>query len=92
MDVYKKHLKEAIDANTQLIVDIKKGIKNGTGKIKSIYKKEAEELEKKNEELKKKVDDYKEEGARKWEQFKSQVEKEMDTLEKGIKNLINGNS
>ena len=73
-----------IAANEKKIATFKQKIENGSKATKAKYEKEVDALEQENSDLKTKLDKYSDEGATKWQDFKSGFKSDMDSLGKSI--------
>ncbi len=87
METFKRRTADTIEANRKTIDEIKGKIKTASSDVRAEYEKTVDALEKKNKELQRKLDEYKAEGKEKWEKFKTDFSKDLDTLGKQIKDF-----
>ena len=60
-------------------------------KAKAKYTREVAVLEKNNRDLKKKLDDYRDEGEGKWVEFKTNFNRDMESIGKTMTDLFKDN-
>jgi len=87
IDNYRKEADEKIAANNKSIAEFNARIALEKKDAQDDYRKQIATLEQKNTDMKKKMDDYKAEGKDKWEQFKTEFNRDMDELGKAFKDL-----
>ena len=73
-----------IASNETKIAAFKLKIEQGNNATKAKYEKAVAELEQKNSELKVKLENYNDEGADKWQEFKSEFKSDMNKLGKAL--------
>ena len=88
---FKRESDSAIVANEKRIDAFKEKMDKAGSKVKAKYSKQVAELEQKNRDLKKKLEDYKDEGQSKWEEFKTNFNRDMDGIGKTMKDLFKDN-
>ncbi|MFZ1290568.1 MAG: hypothetical protein WAR79_10785 [Melioribacteraceae bacterium] len=86
--IFKNNIDAKITANEKSIIELKSEILTANEKFKLKYEKEIVELEQKNIELKKKISEYKYDGKDKWEEFKLEVNRDVDIVEKALKDIF----
>lgn len=84
---YKKEAEAKIKANEKRITFLKMEIQKTAKKIDAAYLENINQIEKKNAELNSKVDRYTINTEDDWENFKKEIDKELDKLEKSIKEV-----
>ncbi len=88
---YRESTEKAIAMNEERITTLKEKIKaSKTPKLDEFRQKRIDALEERNAHLRTKLTDYKEVNittASDWDQFKADVQKELDDMEKDIKDL-----
>jgi len=85
---FKSEAELKIDANQKSIDELKVEIKTASSKFKAKYEKEVLALEQKNAELRKSINEYKYEGKDKWEEFKRDLNTNIDVIGNAIKDLF----
>ena len=88
---FKTESEAQIKANEDRIDAFKEKMDKVGTKTKAKYDKAIAELEQKNRDLKKKLEDYKDEGESKWEEFKTNFNRDMDGIGKTMKDLFKDN-
>ncbi|MGD0338263.1 MAG: hypothetical protein ABSB78_05690 [Bacteroidota bacterium] len=88
---FKFESKQTIEANEKRIDAFKEKMEEAGHKAKAKYRKEVAVLEQKNRDLKKKLEEYKDEGQSKWEEFKTNFNRDMDEIGKTMKDLFKDN-
>jgi hypothetical protein len=88
---FKRESDSTIAVNEKRIDAFKEKMGKASTKVKAKYSKEVAELEQKNHDLKKKLDEYKDEGQSKWEEFKTNFNRDMDAIGKTMKDLFKDN-
>ncbi len=91
VEKYRKETAIRIAENEKSIAEFNLRIENEKKEVKADYKKKIAELEQKNTDMKKRMDEYKLEGKDKWEQFKSEFNRDMESLAEAFKNLTVNN-
>jgi hypothetical protein len=81
---YKKEAEAKLKANEKRINNLKLEIKKATKKYDAVYLKKVDRVEKKNAELHFKVDSYTINTDNDWEDFKKELNYELDELGKSI--------
>jgi hypothetical protein len=76
-----------IKKNDNSIDKLQDKMEKSGSQLKAKYNKSVVELKRKNKELKAKMEEYKDEGKDKWEAFKSGFNRDMDKVEKAVKDL-----
>lgn len=76
-----------IEANEKSIAEFNARIENEKIEAQAEYKSKIAELEQKNSDIKKKMAEYKAEGKEKWELFKTEFSRDMESLGKAFKDL-----
>jgi hypothetical protein len=84
-------MKNVFEASEKRIDAFKENMEEAGLKVKANYNNEMAVLEKKNRKLKKKLEEYKDEGQRKWKEFKMNFKHDMDGIGKTMKNLFKDN-
>ncbi|MDZ4667487.1 MAG: hypothetical protein SGJ00_06350 [bacterium] len=74
--------------NEKAISNLKSEAKSKSKSVQADIEKKIKVLEKKNQNLKDKFSGYKDEGEEKWESFKHGMNRDMDRLGKGIRDLM----
>lgn len=87
IETYRMQQNAEIDANQKSIDEFRIRIANEKKEVKAQYEKDIAELEQKNTDMKKTVNDYKAEGKDKWDLFKAEFSRDMDSLKQAFKNL-----
>lgn len=85
---FKAESEQQIQANEKRIDAMNEKMEHASTKVKAQYKKDVAALKEKNHELKKKLEEYKDEGQGKWEEFKSNFKRDMDSVGKTMKDLF----
>jgi TolA-binding protein len=88
---FKVEMKKAIASNEKTIEELKVNIKTSNAKDRAAHEKQIERLELKNNDLKTTIADYKGESNNDWLFFKSEFNKDMDTLGSALKNFFSKN-
>lgn len=84
---YRKETSDRIAANDSTITTFKARMANETAEVKADYEKQLATLEQKNSDMKKKLADYKAGGKEQWETFKTDFNREMNTLVEALDKL-----
>ena len=85
---FKTESEAQIKVNEDRIDTLKTKIEKAGTKSKAKYKKAVAELELKNRDLKKKLEEYNDEGESKWQEFKSNFNRDMDKVGNTMKDLF----
>ena len=85
---FKAESEQKIEANEKKIDANKEKMEHAGSKAKAQYRKDVAALKEQNRELKKKLEEYKDEGQGKWEEFKSNFNRDMDSIGKTMKDLF----
>jgi uncharacterized protein YeaO (DUF488 family) len=85
---FKSESEQKISANEDMIDSLRERIKRSDVKLKSRYRKSAEDLERKNAELKSKLAEYKHDGKDDWDTFKHDFTTDLNKVEKELENLV----
>lgn len=85
---YKTDADSKIKINQKTIDDFKVAMKTTSSKFKAKYENKVLTLEQKNIELKKMLNEYRYEGKEKWEEFKKGFNKDVDIVEKELKDIF----
>jgi DNA repair exonuclease SbcCD ATPase subunit len=85
---FKTESEEQVKANEAKIDAFKEKMEKAGPKMKAKYSKAVAELEQKNRDLKKKLEEYKDEGQGKWEEFKTNIQHDLDGIGKTMKDLF----
>lgn len=85
MKAYRIETQKKIDANNQVIADMKLKAAKKKESVRMEHLKEIEELERKNNRMKTKLDDYRDDGREKWERFKKELGEDMNELGEALK-------
>jgi hypothetical protein len=85
---FKKDAELKIKANENRIDEFKAEIKKAGNKLENKYEQEVVVLEQKNIELKRKLSEYKYEGKDKWQQFKLELNEDIEVVGNSIKDLF----
>ena len=85
---FKTESEQKIDANEKRIDAFEAKMDKAGTKAKAKYAKEVAELKQKNRDLKKKLEEYKVEGQGRWEEFKTNVNRDLDGIGKTMKDLF----
>ncbi|GAA4445166.1 hypothetical protein GCM10023091_36380 [Ravibacter arvi] len=87
LESYRKEVIEDIAINDRSIFDLKKVINEQSADVRSAYKKNIDELERKNLEMKNVINEYQAEGEEKWKVFKAKFSHDMDKIGEALKNI-----
>lgn len=87
-EAYKKEAGTKIKANEKLINDLNLEIQKASKKVDKIYQESVNQISKKNTELKVKIDSYTVTTENDWEDFKNELNGELDELGKKIDKVI----
>lgn len=74
-------------ANNKVIAEYKAKMTTAEGKLQAAYDKKIDMLDKKNKELKAKLDEWKDDGKSDWAQFKSELNRDLETLGNALKDF-----
>jgi transketolase len=85
---FKIESEEQIKANDDRIDAFQAKMEKAGTKTKAEYKIAVAELKQKNRDLKKKLEEYKDEGESKWQEFKTNFNRDMDSVGKTMKDLF----
>ena len=85
---FKKDAELKIKANEDRIDEFKAETKKAGNKLKNKYEQEVAVLEQKNIELKRKLSEYNYEGKDKWQQFKIELNDDIEVVGNSIKDLF----
>jgi hypothetical protein len=85
---FKKDAELKIKANEDRIDEFKAETKKAGNKLKNKYEQEVGVLEQKNIELKRKLSEYKYEGKDTWQQFKLELNDDIEVVGNSIKDLF----
>ena len=85
---FKKDAELKIKANEDRIDEFKAETKKAGNKLENKYEQEVVVLEQKNIELKRKLSEYKYEGKDKWQQFKLELNDDIEVVGNSIKDLF----
>jgi hypothetical protein len=77
-----------IKANEDRIDAYQEKMEKAGHKAKANYKEAIAELKQKNRELKKKLDEYEDQGESKWQEFKTNFNRDMDKVGNTMKDLF----
>ncbi len=91
--VYRENAERTIAANEERIKTLKERIaKSNTPNLDKLRAKRIDELQEQNARLRARITEYKvDETKSDWEQFKADVQKELDDIEASLKDLDNDN-
>jgi hypothetical protein len=87
METYKKQMSDTLTSIDTAISKFREKMKKEGKEAKIEYNKGIAELDQRGKELRKKLEEYKEKGKEKWDVFKTDFTKDMDTLSKQLKDL-----
>jgi len=85
---FKKDAESKIDENINQLNELKKDAKIKTKEAKADLDVKLFELERKNQALRDKIRDYKDEGNEKWNAFKQEFDRDMDSISLSLKEVI----
>jgi DNA repair exonuclease SbcCD ATPase subunit len=85
---FKAESEAQIKANEDRIEAYQEKMEKAGHKAKADYKKAVAELKQKNRELKEKLDKYEDQGESKWQEFKSNFNRDMDKVGNTMKDLF----
>jgi exonuclease VII large subunit len=88
---FKRESEHKIKDNENSIDEFKERMEKSGSRLQAKYKSTVEELERKNHDLEERIEDYKDQGADRWEAFKSGFDRDMDKVEKAVKDLTAAN-
>lgn len=86
--IFKSEAEAKIAVNERTIADYKARMTATNGKLNAKYDKKIDALEKKNAELKTKLLAYKEDSKTDWEQFKNEMNTDLDGLGTALKGFV----
>lgn len=85
---FRAEMKKVISSNEKAIEELKVNIKTSNAKHRAEHEKQIERLAQKNKDLNAKISEYKGETNNDWLFFKSEFNKDMDTLGSALKNFF----
>ena len=91
MENCRKETREKIAANDQSIAGLREKIKSQKNEAKKNSEKKLAELEQRNKEIKMRIDTLQAEGKEKWEKFKTELYRDMEEVDKTIKDFASKN-
>ncbi len=87
LEIYKREINARIDANEQLIDQLKAQKKYEKGETKEAYEARIDKLKQRNRDLKKKLNDYQARGNEDWQKFKEEFNHDMEEMGEAFKNI-----
>lgn len=91
LENYRRDVATRSENNTRTLEEFKARVNEKRADARDEYNRKIAELEQKNRDMKLKVDGYKADGKDKWEQFKREVDHDMEELGNSIRDLGNDN-
>lgn len=91
LENYRRDVATRSENNTRTLEEFKARVNEKRADARDEYNRKIAELEQKNRDMKLRVDEYKADGKDKWEQFKREVDHDMDELGNSIRDLGNDN-
>ncbi len=89
IEAYRKISADKIATNDKSMIEYRARIDKQKKEAREEYKARIDDLEKQNGDLKKKMEDYKAEGKDNWEVFKSNYNRDMDSIGRKLDDLNN---
>jgi predicted nucleic acid-binding Zn-ribbon protein len=86
-DVYKAEVEQKIAANEVKIAELRKDMLKRKANERGAYKEKIDALEQKNNDLRKKIGDYDKTNTEKWEEFKSELNHDLDGIGESLRDL-----
>ncbi|MFL5764097.1 MAG: hypothetical protein ACJ77K_09160 [Bacteroidia bacterium] len=91
-DEYRNETSAKFTENQKDIDELQLRVNNSKEKVDQEYKEKVNRLDQQNKELQGRLRDYNDTDTRdKWDQFKQDFERDMDTLRTSLKDLVHGN-
>lgn len=88
LENYKKELNAKIESNSTLLAQFRINAKNVKKEARKEYEEKVTVLEKRNMELKAKLDQFDEKNKDNWEDFKTELSRDMDALGEALKDFV----
>jgi phosphoenolpyruvate-protein kinase (PTS system EI component) len=92
MKAFRKKTFDKIADNKVQIAELKLAIEKDKSAMKTIHQKQIVELQARNNDLKMRLDNYKGEGEDKWEDFKKELDHDMNEIGNSLKDLTVSNT
>ena len=87
METYRKQMSDTLASIDTTISKFREKMEKEGKEAKIEYDKGIAELDKRGKELRQKLEEYKEKGKEKWDVFKTDFNKDIDTLSEQVKEL-----
>ncbi len=84
---YRLKVETRIAENEARIAELRADIKNQSKEAREDYREQIDRLEKKNNELRMKIGEYKKTSREKWEEFKKELDHDLEGLGNSLKNF-----
>ncbi|GAA4461296.1 hypothetical protein GCM10023093_05700 [Nemorincola caseinilytica] len=91
IEEYRRTMVDRSEANNRTIDELKANVDKQRKEAREEYRQKVAALEEKNRELKARMSDYKADGKDKWENFKTEFNRDMDNLGQALSDLGKNN-
>ncbi len=92
LENYRRDVAARSESNTRTLDEFKARVNEKRADARAEYNRKIDDLEQRNREMKTKVDDYRANGRDNWEEFKREVDHDMEELGNAIRDLGNDNA
>lgn len=89
---FKRDNDQDIAANERRFLDLRKEVNDVDTRYRAKYNTRIDELERRNNELRDRIINYKDDGDPRWEEFKTEIKRDMDDLKSSVSNITIKNS